>query len=263
MKRISLLVAIVVLAPAVSQASLYNSQRYRVRYSPYSFNYHNSGLVSGGIKYSPHAFNSHSTGLVYEGVRYTPYAFNYHNSGLVIDYYRWPTSYCAPVQVVESCPAPRSSAATSQARRRAYAARRHSISAEKLREIRETDGQQIVRRYLQAQGLDNVHIDRRLCIENRTAGAAFILRDKNLVVRYTNPQIIESLETEGGSRMKAVQRYERDWEAFASNFEANGGNVYRVDASKPDHIVAALAACDVLNPDGAGERTTMVARGLK
>jgi hypothetical protein len=262
MKRISILVAIVALAPAVSQASHCSSERYLLRYSPYAFNYHNSGLIPGGIKYSPYAFNPNSTGLVYEGARYTPYAFNYHSSGLVIDYYWWQTPYCPPCRVVESCSAPQRSAPASHARRRAVASRGPSASTRKLQEIRETDGEQIVRRYLQAQGLDDVRIDRRLSIENRTAGAAFILRDKNLVVRYTNPQIMESLEAEGGSRMKVVQRYEENWETFVEDFEARGGTVYCVDASEPDQIVAALAACEELSPDRLSEQT-MVAKELK
>jgi hypothetical protein len=63
--------------------------------------------------------------------------------------------------------------------------------------------------------------------------------------------------------MKVVQRYEENWETFAKDFEARGGTVYCVDASEPDQIVAALAACDKLTPDGLSEQTTAVARELK
>ncbi len=103
MKRISLLVAIVALAPAVSHANCNSSQRYRVHYSPYAFNYHSSGLIRGGLKYSPYAYNLHTSGLVLDGVRYSPYAYNYHSSGLVLDYTYWPTTVCPVVQVVETC----------------------------------------------------------------------------------------------------------------------------------------------------------------
>lgn len=260
MKRISLLVAIVALAPAVCQASHYYSQQYRVRYSPYAFNYHSSGLIRGGIKYSPYAYNSHSAGLVYEGVRYTPYAYNYHSSGLVIDYTYWPTQACPVVQVVESCtPSSRRTAARRPSPRRPVSRGRY-VSNERAQEDRTADGEHIVRQYLQARGLDEVRIDRRFCIENQTAGAAFILRDKNLVLRYTNPEIMASLEETGGGRMKAAQRYEENWEAFAKDVEARGGTVYCVDASEPDQIVAALAACDALNPDSPDEPTTLIAK---
>ncbi len=259
MKRISLLVLIVGLAPVVSRADLISSQDYRLRYSPYAFNYHSSGLIPGGIRYSPYAFNPNAAGLVYEGARYTPYAFNYHNTGLVVDYYWWQIPR-APTIIVETCPAPGRVAAATPARRRAYAARRRSAPTERSREIAKTDGEQIVRQYLAAQEMDQVRIDRRLTIGNQTAGAAFILRDKNLVVRYTNPEIMEALQAEGGISVKLAQRYEENWDEFTQEFKARGGTVYHVDASEPDQIVAALAACDLLRPEGAAAQGTMVAK---
>ena len=94
MRRISLGVTLLLLVPSITQA-YYNSfsLRYRVRFSPYAFNYHNSGLVPGGIKYSSHAFDPGSSGLVFEGVRYIPYAFNNKSTGLVLDYYYYPIPY--------------------------------------------------------------------------------------------------------------------------------------------------------------------------
>lgn len=259
MKRISLWIVIAALAPVVSRADFISSQDYRLRYSPYAFNYHNSGLIPGGIKYSPYAFNPNDAGLVYEGARYTPYAFNYHSTGLVVDYYWWQIPR-APTVIVECGPAPGRVTAATPARRRAYAARRRSLAMQRTRQIAKTDGEQIVRQYLEAQDLDRVHIDRRLTIGNQTAGAAFILRDKNLVVRYTNPEIMEALQADGGTSVKLAQRYKENWDDFARQFETRGGTVYRVDASEPDQIVAALAACDLLRPEGAAEQITMVAK---
>ncbi len=267
MKRISILVAVVALAPAVGRGSLRYSERYHIRYSPYAFNYRNSGLIPGAVKYSPYAFNARSTGLAYEGVRYTPYAFNYRNAGLVVDYHLWHAPCCTPCQVVVPCSTPQSSTPARRARRRPAVARGPSVSTLRLQEIRQTDGEEIVRRHLQARGLDNVHIDRRLRVENRTAGAAFILRDKNLVVRYTNPDIMESLEAAGGGWTNAIERYEQRWETFADDFEARGGTVYCVDASEPDQIVAALAACPQLAPDfnndPNSDRATMIAKAVE
>lgn len=260
MKRISILVAIVTLAPAVGRASCWSSQRHQIIYSPYAFRYNHPGLIPGSIKYSPYAFNASSAGLVYEGTRYTPYAFSYGNPGLVVDYYWWQLPCCPPCRVVEACAAPQRSVATNRARHGEVASRGPSASTRKLQEIRQTDGAQIVRQYLQAHGLDDVRIDRRLSIENRTAGAAFIFHDRNLVVRYINPEIMESLEAEGGSRMKVVERYEEGWAAFAKDVEARGGTIYCISASEPDQIVAALAACDALSPAGLSDPITMVAK---
>ncbi len=259
MKRISLLVAIVALAPAVSHAGCYSSQRYRVHYSPYAFNYHSSGLVRGGLKYSPYAYDLHTSGLVLDGARYTPYAYNYHSSGLVVDYTYWPTTACPVVQVVETCASPSRGTAVRPRSCRTVSRGRY-VSREKLQETRAADGEHIVRQYLQSQGLDEVRIDRRLCIENQTAGAAFILHDKNLVIRYSNPEIMASLEEAGGGRARAAERYEENWESFARDVEARGGTVYCVDAAEPDQIVAALAACEALNGDNPAQPVTMVAK---
>lgn len=259
MKRISILVAVVALAPAVGHGNIHRSERYQVRYSPYAFNYRNSGLIPGGVKYSPHVFNVRNTGLAYEGVRYTPHAFNYRSAGLVVDYHLWHAPCCVPCPVVELHAAPQGTS-SGRARRRPPVYRGPSASTQRLHEIRQTDGEQTVRRYLQAQGLDDVRIDRRLNVENRTAGAAFVLRDRNLVVRYTNPEIMESLAAEGTGWAKAIERYEDSWEAFAEDFEARGGTVYYVDASEPDQIVAALAACHELAPPPGSGQATMVAR---
>ena len=260
MKRISILVAVVALAPTVGRASGWSSQRHQIIYSPYAFSYNNPGLIPGTIKYSPYAFNPNSAGLVYEGARYTPYAFNYRSPGLVVDYYWWQLPCCPPCRVVEPCSTPQNVVSASRTRHRAAASRGPSAWTRRLQEIQQTDGEHIVRRYLQADGLDDFRVDRRLSIENRTAGAAFIFHDKNLVVRYTNPEIMESLQAEGGSRMKVVERYEEGWATFARDIEARGGTIYCVSASKPDQIVAALAACDALRSTGLSDQITMVAK---
>jgi len=254
MKRISILVALAILAPTVSQASRFGSQRNRIRYSPYAFSYRNSGLVPGGIKYSPYAFTPRHSGLVYQGARYTPYAFNYRNSGLVVDYYWWQTPICPPCQsnTAIRCVAPTTVKRSNG--RRAVAqrgpARRPSVSSAKLRKIRETDGTHVIRQYLKDRGFGDIEVNHRLSVENRTASVAFVLRDRNLIVRYSNPEIVETLTTVSGARKKAFERYEARWETLAETFQANGGSVYRVDATDKDQIVAALDNCGELAPAG-------------
>jgi hypothetical protein len=258
MKRISIVIVLSLLVPAVSQASRYSSQRYQVRYSPYAFSYHNSGLIPGGVTYSPYAFKSGNSGLVYEGTRYTPYAFNYNNAGLVVDYYLWHTPTCSPD------PACRTSgvlhigrAAQTSGARRSHAASRQrptpyaSTSVQEGRCTNPIEGSQIIKQYLKSRGIDNVDVNRRLSIRNRTAGIAFVLRDRNLAIRYTDPETLESFAAESKTNEKVLQRYEQRWEAFARKFEANGGTVYHVNTSDSSQIVAALETCDGLLPDKA------------
>jgi hypothetical protein len=255
MKRISIVIVLAMLASAMGRTGRYSSQRYQVRYSPYAFSYHNSGLIPGGVTYSPYAFNSGNSGLVYEGTRYTPYAFNYRNPGLVVDYYLWHTPICSPHPVCRTSDALHIGRATqTRSARRSRAASRQrptrhaSTSAQEVRRTDAIEGSQIIKQYLKSRGINNVDVNRRLSIRNRTAGIAFVLRDRNLAIRYTDPETLESFATESKTSEKVLQRYEQRWEAFARKFEANGGTIYHVNTSDSSQIVAALDNCDKLVP---------------
>jgi hypothetical protein len=252
-----MLVVLSMLAPAATEASGYSSQRYRVRYSPYAFNYHNSGLIPGAVKYSPHTFNVGSSGLIFEGARYTPYAFNYNNPGLVVDYHLWHTPTCDPHLV---CGAAAAHGVTQARRSRAAASRRPtryaSARAEEIRRINATEGSQIIKQQLKSRGIDNVDVNRRLSIRHRTAAIAFILRDRNLVIRYSDPETLESFGAESASNRKVLQRYDQRWETFAKAFEARGGTIYRINTSDSSQIVAALDNCHKLVPDSAKPQPT-------
>ena len=248
MKRISILVALSVLAPSLCHAYSYSPLSYQIHFSPYTFSYHNSGLVPGGIRFSSYAYSLRSSGLVYAGTRYTPYAFNYRHSGLIADYHRWPVSTCVPSCACGDCCSRRNDGdadSAGGARPVQVVARRHSVSTEELRQIREADGMPVVREYLKSRGFRQVEVNHRLSVENRTAGVAFILWDKNLVIKYRNPDVIQAAEAD--HKTKAIERYDERWETFAREFEARGGTVYDVTASDKDKIVAALDSCDRLN----------------
>jgi len=244
MKRISIVIALTLLIPIASQARSFGSQRQRIRYSPYAFSYHNSGLVPGGVKYSPYAFSPRHSGLVYQGTRYTPYAFNYHKSGLVVDYYWWQAPVCTtcPCQTTIQCakPTPRSM------RPQAVARRKYALSSAQRQEIRATDGLHVIRRYLKERGLNGAEISHRLSVKSQTATVAFIFRDRNVIVRYSNPEIIETLASGSAAQQKAYERHEQRWQALAAAFQNQGGNVYCVNTADREQIVAALDDCSEL-----------------
>ena len=258
MKRISIIIVLAMLVSPLGATGRYSSQRYRVRYSPYAFSYHNSGLIPGGVTYSPYAFNSGNSGLVYEGARYTPYAFNYNNPGLVVDYYLWHTPTCSTNPVCGTGDALHIDRAAHVAQtrntRRAHAAspqrpaRHASAPAQKPGRTNATEGSEIIKQYLKSRGIDNVDVGRRLSIRNHTAGIAFVLRDRNLAIRYSDPETLESFAAESKTSEKVLQRYQQRWEAFARKFEANGGTVYHVNTSDSSQIVAVLDNCDKLVP---------------
>ncbi len=243
MKRISITLVLLVTLPASTQA--FHSQRYRVDYNPYAFDYHHSGLVPGSLKYSIYAFGPHSSGLVDYGMRYDPYAFNYHSSGLVLEYATEQIPFCVPCAVPcdQSLARRASRCATPRCVRPV-----HKVSAEQLRRIRETDGMHVIRQYLADHGIDNARISHRWCVGNRTAGVIFTLREQGLIIRYTNPEIIESMATGSVAKRMTVERQEQRWEAAAKAFEKTGGALYCIDTTDQDQMVAALDACDVLIP---------------
>jgi len=254
MKRTSLIVVLLVLAPAVSQAR--HSQLYRTRYHPYAFNYHHSGLIPGGLRYHPYAFNYRHSGLTFAGARYEPYAFNYHHSGLILDCYWQPTPVCPAYQAYS----PRTVSSSQCTIRSQSAGRRaaavHAISSEKLREIREADGMHVVREYLKAHDLDSVEISHRLSVKNRTASVVFILRDQGLIIRYDNPEVMAALKAESGPMEQAIERHEERWQALAKSFQGDGGTAYCVNATEEDRIVAALDDC--LRPAPSSPASTQV-----
>jgi hypothetical protein len=271
MRRISIGIALLLLVPSISQA-YYNgaSQHYRVQFNPYAFNYHNNGLVPGGITYSPYAFSPRNSGLVFEGVRYTPYAFNYHSTGLVLDYYWYPIPYAA---YSPSCSSDRVYPKYDRAQpcdKRDMSSRSPSsyhsrdtvapapanapvIAAERQDTI------SIIRQYLRDRGLSDVSVNRILRVEGKLVSADFTVGGRNLLIKYWGPKQVESPDAKadqersstGSVASKMIEKYKKDWESFAGKYQQDGGEVYVVAASGRTDIIAALDACDKLSPGDA------------
>jgi len=261
MKRTSLWIALLALTPTITQAWHTDSLRYRVRYSPYARDYHHSGLIPGGLRYSPYAQGPGRSGLVYERTRYTPYALSYDDPGLVVDYYVWPISRCAPVCVQVHSPRPRRVVRVPAASRRVCgrsspATRQTSTYAKsggargKSSPMSEENGLQVIRQYLDSKNVGNVGINHVLRIDGHLVTANFILRDRNLILTYWNPEEIESLAAKADFKQKAFERYRKNWQRLAEKHESNGGQIYYVEASGRERILAALESCGQLDPGG-------------
>ena len=84
MKWISFFVLLMLTAsPALGRTRGYMSYATRIRYSPYAFGIHHSGLIPARIHYSPYAFGVGHSGLISDYIVYSPYAFGVRHSGLV------------------------------------------------------------------------------------------------------------------------------------------------------------------------------------
>jgi len=271
MRRISIALTLVLLVPSIAPADYVVPLRHRVQFSPYAFSYHNNGLVPGGITYSPYAFRPSSTGLVFEGVRYTPYAFNYRNSGLILDYYWYPVPYvvcnhpCSSDQVCAKYGGPArcnnggrtndtgsSSKCYSQGRDAASPSGAPASAASAASD----DTLTVIRQHLREQGFSDVGINRILRVGDKLVSADFTVGGRNLLIKYWDPTLIESLSAKadderkptGSAESRIMDKYKKDWEAFAGKYQQDGGEIYVVAASGRTDIVAALAACQSLHP---------------
>jgi hypothetical protein len=228
MKRISPLLVLLALTPGVSEAYGYGSRFCGVRYTPYAFSYRNSGLVSGFVNY-------------------TPYAFTYRSSGLVPGYgvcYGSSLSYGFPV-----------GGHFKRVPRAAFRAPRsvRRFAQDVSQPVRPPDGVDIIRQHLLAKGIAAVDIDRIFRIDNQLVSVDVIVKDRNLLIKYWNPQEIEALDTKEGFKQKIYEKYRQDWTQVAARHEQNGGQVYDVEGSDTQTIVAALDSCTLLD---AGPETS-------
>lgn len=236
MKRTSLWLVLLALTPGIGKAWGYGSYYCGVRYTPYAFTYRSSGLVSCGVDYTPYAFTYRKSGLVpgYEGT-----CGSYVNYG-------YPLGIARPVR--HGRPAahgPRSSRGHAQA-----------APAE-----RAPNGMDVIKQHLLARDIQSADINQILMIDNRLISVDFLLADRNLLIKYWDPEGIETLSAERSPRQKHVENYRRNWAKVAAEHEKNGGRIYYVEASDAQAIVAALNSCETLNvkPETEG-RAVLYAR---
>ena len=234
MKRISICVALLALTPGLTRA--YYCCGYGVRYSPYALSYHSSGLVPCGVEYTPYAVSYHNSGLVY-GYGICDYGGGYT--------YTFPKAHHGTVAHTVRLAPP--------------AGRHHAQNT--VRPPRPPDPMATIRQHLHAKGVTSVDIDRILRIEDQLLSVDFLLKDRNLLIKYWNPQGIEQLSTKEAFKQKAYANYKENWEKLAEQFQQKGGEIYYVNASEPQTIVAALESCPRLNSgNGTPIRQTLYAK---
>ena len=95
-------------------------------------------------------------------------------------------------------------------------------------------------------------------IDNQLVSADFVLKDRNLLIKYWNPEAIESLSAQGNSRLKIYENYRGEWAKTAAQHEQNGGQIYTIEASDAQTIVAALEACPSLEAESSTETDTVL-----
>ncbi len=269
MKRISVFaIVMLVVVPGITKARYRTSVRYRVRYSPYAFSYNHSGLVCGNVRYSPYAFSYNHSGLVHRNVRYSPYAFSYNNSGLIADHcgYSYGPRYLYHDRCrrdLDGCTARRAFCASNRKSSSSFVKAKKScggklkVRREKVRRLRgsgkeinvtrQEDAKKIICRYLKGKNIDGFEMNRLLKIDNETASVNFLFKDRNLIIKYWNPEQIQSLSQQPGYKTAFYEKYEQAWRDFCEKYEETGGKVYQIKSSDEKEILAKLELCHELN----------------
>jgi hypothetical protein len=267
MKRISLLaIAVLVGLPGIAKAYYYAPMLYRTRYSPYAFSYkHTSGLIPGGLRYSPYA-----SGLVPYSVRYSPYAFSRGHSGLISDCGGYGFGYGAYTIVCGVCRTPAVvdceahqfcqaashgccgsagdmySDREAQLRANKERTRRLQESRKEMKALRENDGKEIIYNYLKSKNVD-FSMNKLLKIENKTLSVEFLLKDKNMIIKYWNPDEMQQVGQQPGYRKNICEQYQEAWRDLSQRFAANGGKIYEIESANKEEILSRLDLCSQLN----------------
>jgi len=226
------LVALLAFLPGSAKA-YYGCYGYSIRYSPYALSYHRSGLVNGAAEYTPYGFSYYTSGLVpyygfCEGYD-LGYAFRipgrHHGIAPRVSF-RAPVHVSGgargghrPVQRCDATPGPRPK-----------------------------DGIDVIRQHLRSRGYASVSFDRICRINNELVSVDVLVRDRNLLIKYWDPEAVQRLDTKDARQQRTYAKYKQDWERFAERYQRTGGEIYPVNASTPETIVAALDSCTKLGP---------------
>jgi hypothetical protein len=202
----SVLIAIL---PSITQANWFfggflNSRHNRTRWSPYAH-----GLVSGDVRYSPYAHNQNS-GLIPRNFRWSPYAH-----GLVerTNYSNSQTHIHPPNPKEKSIPFKKPIKPPIQSEQR-----------KRIRSLQRKDPAFTIRDYLKSQEIE-FKTTHGLNISSKTIGTHFTIKDKKIIIRYTNPAGTEELE---GYRLEAYKTFLERSNDFCEKHRQLGWTIFTI-----------------------------------
>lgn len=298
MKRISMF-AMVMLAvlPGITKAYDYHfATRFRVRwspyvhglvygdvkYSPYAFKRGSSGLIYSRLRYTPFAKKYGKSNLVYDNVRYSPYAFGYNRSGLIA--HPWGQSYnyhyvrpyqdAGPCVVVyhntsqSSCSAVNRNTNISNRAKNNYRAKLATRKAKieqlkrhrsRVRTQKKYNGRDLISAYLRSKNID-FRTNRTLSIENKLISIDFQLKDRNIIIKYWNPEEILALKQQKNNKISSYERYLESYKDFCGSYLNSGGRIYQIITADNTEVLAKLIEYDELKNEQESIETTVVAK---
>jgi len=263
MRRISILALVMLLGfSSLAWSRYYRSYRfrtpvrYRTRYSPYALGRTRSGLISGHVRYSPYALGRSKSGLVPDNVRYSPYALAHDRSGLVADaYYHNYYADCYPygiwfsgrgryvidydVEHLDHKSPLGSSKSSLQTSDPPWEITFHRRVFPKQTAPKEPDPKLVIYKYLKSKKI-NFKMDNGFTVANKTISANFLLRDKNIVIKYWNPQTTEEMIDRSDLNNKMYDKYLQKWTALLENYQKAGLTVIEITSPDQKEILSQL-----------------------
>ena len=115
--------------------------------------------------------------------------------------------------------------------------------AKKRSMLREKDGMQIIYSYLKSNSIDDFQIDRLFKVENKTVSVNFVFRDKNIIIKYWNPEEIRSLLQQSGYKKTYYEKYLKQWNELCQKHEDKGGKIYQIESADKEEILSKLSLC--------------------
>jgi hypothetical protein len=93
--------------------------------------------------------------------------------------------------------------------------------------------------------------DKVFQIAGRTVSVDFVLKDRNIIIKYWNPVEILSLQEQPGYRKNYYEQYLASWKDFCGQYQRAGGKIHQIVSADTEVIVAKLPLANEL----AGEET--------
>jgi len=110
--------------------------------------------------------------------------------------------------------------------------------------MRVKDGNEIICGYLRSKNID-FKTNRLLNIDNKTVSVDFLLKGKNIIIKYWNPEEIRSLAQQPEYKRSFYEKYKERSINFCEEYKKAGGKVYQIESANAKEILAKLMVCDI------------------
>lgn len=132
--------------------------------------------------------------------------------------------------------------------------RRNQIHAAK-----EYTGKDVIAAYLSSKNIP-FRTNRILSIDSKLISIDFILTDRNIIIKYWNPEEILALKKQQNHRIRYYERYLESYQVFCSDYLNSGGKIHQIITAENTEVLAKLLKYDGLKEELKSDEKTVVAK---